>query len=244
MGDQKREHEELVETLNNQENLTAYRVGADGVRISLLPRVLGALLVWSGNIFYGERPSYLKFRAVEVIARVPYHSWASAIHTLLTLFYTDEKRALKLCENNNFARLSQENETMHVIVISKLAREEGMRGNFILHTLIPLLFAFFYYWTGYLMYLIKPRWSLQLNYLFEDHAFRQYDRFLKENEESLKNKIVASDFLLWYGRDPKSQYEFFRSVRNDELIHRNKSIHAAKSGRFHKGAQVDDTLSL
>jgi len=226
MGDQKREHEELVVVLNDQENRAAYKAGCNGVKVSVLPKILGGLLVWSGNALYGEKPSYLKFRAVEVIARVPYHSWAAVAHTLLTLFYRDEKRALKLCEDNNFARLSQENETMHVIVISKLARENGPKASPIIHTFIPMLFAFFYYWTSYLMYLVKPVWSLQLNYLFEDHAYNQYDRFLKENEEQLKNTIVVSDFLLWYGRDPKNQYEFFESVRNDELIHRNKSIRA------------------
>jgi len=227
MGEEKNDHEELVETLRDPKNLEAYKNSCGTVRIALIPRILGTLLVFSGNLFYGKKPSYLKFRAVEVIARVPYHSWSAVAHTLLTLFYTDEKKALELCQDSNFARISQDNETMHVIVVSKLVQDEGQKGNFIIHTLIPILFAFFYYWMSYLMYLIKPKWSLQLNYLFEDHAFHQYDRFLKENEEELKNKIVASDFLLWYGRDPQSQYDFFEAVRNDELIHRNKSIKAS-----------------
>lgn len=231
MGDEKQEHEELVQALCDSENITQYKNSCQEVHISLLPRILGTLLVWSGNLFYGAKPSYLKFRAVEVIARVPYHSWAAVAHTLLTMFYWDERRALALCGDNNFARLSQENETMHVVVISKLARDEGYKANFILHTLIPILFAFFYYWTSYLMYLVKPSWSLQLNYLFEDHAFHQYDEFIQENEETLRDKIVASDFLLWYGRDPKSQYQFFMEVRNDELIHRNKSIRASEEIR-------------
>lgn len=227
MGEEKQEHEQLVQALRDPQSLDDYLHSCHDVKIALIPRILGSFLVASGNFFYGKKPSYLKFRAVEVIARVPYHSWAAVAHTLLTVFYSDEKRALELCEDSNFARLSQENETMHVIVISKLTEDEGQKGNFIIHTLIPLLFAFFYYWMSYIMYLIKPSWSLQLNYLFEDHAYHQYDQFLKENEEELKDKIVASDFLLWYGRDPKSQYDFFECVRNDELIHRNKSIRAS-----------------
>ncbi len=224
MDSEKNEHEELVRQLNDPAVLESYKKSCGDVHLAILPKLLGSFLVWAGNTFYGEKPSYLKFRAVEVIARVPYHSWAAVAHTLLTLFYRDEKRALKLCEDNNFARLSQENETMHVIVISKLADEE-QKGNFLVHTVIPMLFAFFYYWMSYVLYLVNPRWSLQLNFLFEDHAFEQYDRFIRDNEEALKNKIVASDFLLWYGRDPLSQYEFFQAVRNDEIIHRNKSIH-------------------
>jgi len=232
MDTEKAEHEILVHALNNPESLEEYKQSCGEQKFSLLPRLFGGFLIWAGNTLYGKKPSYLKFRAVEVIARVPYHSWAAVAHTLLTLFYRDEKRALKLCEDNNFARLSQENETMHVIVISKLA-EEDQKGNVISHTIIPMLFAFFYYWVSYLMYLIKPKWSLQLNYLFENHAYEQYDQFLRENESLLKNRIVASDFLLWYGRDPKSQYEFFQSVRNDELIHRNKSVRAIEQLMVH-----------
>lgn len=224
MDEEKKSHEELVEALNNDEARAHYKGSCDNQRVSLLPKLLGGLLIWAGNTLYGKKPSYLKFRAVEIIARVPYHSWAAVAHTLLTLFYWDEKRALTLCEDNNFARLSQENETMHVIVISKLAREEGARGNVFVHSIVPMLFAFFYYWSSYLLYLVNQKWSLQLNYLFEDHAYHQYDQFLKEQGDVLKTKLVNSDFLLWYGRDPLSQYEFFQSVRNDELIHRNKSI--------------------
>lgn len=232
MDSEKAEHEELVEALNDPQALEDYKKNADNVHVSWLPKILGTFLVWSGNTLYGHKPSYLKFRAVEVIARVPYHSWAAVAHTLLTLFYRNEQKALELCEDSAFANLSQDNETMHVIVISKISAQEA-KGNFIVHTLIPMLFAFFYYWTSYLLYLINPKWSLELNYLFEDHAFHQYSEFLEQNEEMLKNKIVASDFLLWYGRDPLSQYEFFQSVRNDELIHRNKSI---------RNALVDATL--
>ena len=227
--DEKVEHEKLVAMLNDQQFRDEYEMSCTKPRLGFVPRLFGGLLIGTANLLYGTRPSYLKFRAIEIIARVPYHSWAAVAHTLLTLFYWDERRALKLCVDNDFARLSQENETMHVIVISKISREE-QRGNFVVHTLFPISFAFVYYWASYLMYLVRPRWSLELNYLFEDHAYRQYSEFLRDNEVALKNKIVASEFLLWYGRDPLSQYDFFQSVRNDELIHRNKSLHAANAG--------------
>lgn len=225
------EFETLIETLNDDAALAAYKAPYDNYRPSLLPRILGGFLVWCGNIVYGK-PSYLKFRAVEVIARVPYHSWASAVFTLLTMFYADEKRALKLSAISRFARFASDNETMHVVVISALARKE-QRSGVIRHTLIPMIFAFFYFWLSYLLYLVNPRWSLETNYLFEQHAFDQYSLFLKENEVALKAKPIESDFLAWYGRHPRSQYEFFRSVRNDEIVHRNQSIHEIDAHRKH-----------
>ena len=223
MNDEHGAHELLIESLNDEATLKSYKEPLDTYRPSLLPRLLGGMLIWCGNIVYGRSPSYLKFRAVEVIARVPYHSWASAAFTLLTLFYSDEKRALKLSTIARFAHFASDNETMHVVVISALAHKEHHAG-IIRHTLIPLFFAFFYFWMSYILYLLNPRWSLETNYLFEQHAFDQYSLFLTQNEAALKSKSIESEFLAWYGRHPRSQYEFFRSVRNDELVHRNRSV--------------------
>jgi hypothetical protein len=195
----------------------------DNYPCSLFPRILGGILIRCGNTVYGHKPSYLKFRAVEVIARVPYHSWESAIYTLLTLFYTNEARALKYARVSKFARHAQDNETMHVVVISQLAKNEEHAG-FLRHYLIPMLFAFMYFWASYWLYLLNARWSYELNYLFEQHAYDQYSEFVTENADVLKAKPVKSEFLTWYGWTAANQYEFFCSVRDDELMHRNASI--------------------
>ncbi len=218
-----KELEKLSKELNDPEVHEAYKKLYDNYPVATLPLWLGKLLVWSGDTIYGNEPSYLKFRAVEVIARVPYQSWSSATYTLLTLFYRNEKKALELSYVTSFARLAHDNETMHVVVISKLASAEEKAG-FIRHTVIPMVFALFYFWMSYFLYIIKPRYSYELNYLFESHAFAQYSRFLEKHGEKLKKKAVDSDFLTWYGRHPKNQYDFFLSIRNDELIHRNTSI--------------------
>ncbi len=217
------ELEVLNKALNDPEVLKSYKEPFDSYKPSLIPRMLGGFLVWCGNEVYGDEPSYLKFRAVEVIARVPYYSWTSAAYTLMTFFYTNEEKAMELSRNTKYARLAEDNETMHVIVVSQLARHEQKAG-FIRHTFIPMIFAFFYFWSSYFLYLIKPRYSYELNYLFESHAFEQYDLFLETKGEELRKKAMVNDFLDWYGRYPRSQYEFFLSVRNDEIIHRNTSI--------------------
>jgi ubiquinol oxidase len=216
--------EALAAALCDDEALRAYKEPYDNYHISFVPRMLGKFLVASGNLVYGHAPTYLKFRAIEVIARVPYHSWESAMFTLLTFFYTKEEKAMDLSNLSRFARLAKDNETMHVVVISHLAKEVGKSG-FIRHTFIPLLFAFFYFWWSYILYFINPRYSFELNYIFEQHAFDSYSEFLKAHEEKLKDRRVSSEFLEWYGRYPRNQYEFFCMVRNDEIIHRNSSVH-------------------
>lgn len=223
-----------LETLNielrkNPEALQKYVQKYDAYRPSALPRFFGNLLVLCGNIVYGKTPSYLKFRAVEVIARVPYHSWESAAYTLLTLFFTDEKRAMKLSEMSWFSRTAKENETMHVVVISHFARAEKVVSP-IRGTMIPLMFAFVYFWGVYILYLVNPRHALELNYMFESHAFKQYSEFVETNKDALIAKSASSEYLSWYGRDVANQYEFFNSVRIDEIIHRNRSIELIEVG--------------
>lgn len=216
--------EALNQALNDPQALADYKRPYDDYKPAALPKFLGTWLVVLGNTFYGHEPSYLKFRAVEVIARVPYHSWASAAYTMLTATYTDEKKAMRLSNVAKYSRVAQDNETMHVVVVSQLAKKEGLHAGYFLHTLMPMLFAFFYFWWSYALYLVNPKWSYELNYLFENHAFEQYSRFLETHGEALRGKTVESEFLTWYGRNPRNQYEFFQSIRNDEIIHRNTSL--------------------
>lgn len=231
------ELEELNTRLNEDGFRKTYEKDGNGYHVSFLPRVLGNALIGAGNIVYGKHPSYAKFRAIEVIARVPYHSWTSAVYTLLTLFYMNETRAVELSRTARYAELAQENETMHVVVITKFATEVESSGT-IRHTVIPIVFAFFYFWAAYWMYLVNPIWSYELNYLFEDHAYDQYGEFLRMNEAELKQRPAQSAFLLWYGRSAENQYNFFRSIKNDELIHRNMSLDAIRARKKKRAASV------
>lgn len=223
MNESHHDHEALNKELMDPQLRAAYAAPYDHYKVGIVPRVLGWLLVGSGNFVYGRKPTYGKFKAIEVIARIPYQSWEVAAYTLLTAFYGNEERAIELAKNGAFSRMAQDNETMHVVVITQLCKRLKCTG-FFRHTLIPLLFAFFYFWTIYLLYMLSRRAALELNYVFENHAYHQYSEFLKLNEERLKSAPLLSDFLDFYGRNVISEYEFFETIRNDELIHRNRSI--------------------
>lgn len=222
----KTQHEVLLTTLENPQLLEEYKRSYDHYQVALIPKIFGTLLVMCGTLIYGRAPSYGKFKAVEVIARIPYQSWEVASYMLLTMFYSDEKKAIELSKTSQFGRSSQDNETMHVVVLSQLAQKHGENG-IIRYTLIPLLFSFLYATASFILYLFSPKSALQLNYLFEDHAFSQYSIFIEKHAEELKNRPVMIDFLEFYGRHAKSEYELFVSIRNDELIHRNMSAHRA-----------------
>ncbi|TXH00169.1 MAG: hypothetical protein E6P95_04140 [Candidatus Moraniibacteriota bacterium] len=222
----KAQHETLLTSLEESSMLDEYKRSYDDYPVGIIPKILGTILVHCGNLVYGREPSYGKFKSIEVIARIPYQSWEVASYMLLTMFYADEKKAIELAKTSEFSRMSQDNETMHVVVLSQLAKKYGENG-FILHTLLPLLFSFGYATASFLLYLVSPKSALQLNYLFEDHAFSQYARFVEHHAGELKERPVLSDFLAFYGRQAKSEYELFVSIRNDEIIHRNTSAHRA-----------------
>ncbi len=216
-------HEALVKELNDPVLRAEYARAYDNYRPGFLARVLGCLLVGSGTLVYGKKPSYEKFKAIEVIARIPYQSWEVASYTLLTGLYSNEERAIELTKTSTFSREAQDNETMHVVVISQIVKRLKCEG-FFRHVFIPLVFALFYFWTIYLLYMFSRRSALELNYLFENHAYNQYQQFLVENGERLRDTPVYSEFLVFYGRTARCEYELFESIRNDELIHRNRSI--------------------
>ncbi len=229
MNDEFTISEELARSLNDSALRAEYAAPFDHYRPLLISRLLGSLLVHSGTFIYGRTPSYAKFKAIEVIARIPYQSWEIAAYTILTALYSNEHRAIELTKLNAFSRMAQDNETMHVVVLSQIVQRLRCQS-FIRHTFIPFLFSFFYFWTVYILFLVSRRAALDLNYLFESHAYEQYSQFLENEGEHLKQTPVTSDFLAFYGRNVRNEYELFELIRNDELIHRNHSAHASQLG--------------
>lgn len=232
MNEDFKEHEDLVRELCDPTLRSEYAKPYDKRTLGLVPRVLGAILIGFGNLVYGYRPSYGKFKAIEIIARIPYQSWEVAAYTLVSAFHGNESHAMRLSRTAAFSRFAQDNETMHVVVISHIAKQHGGIG-FFRHTFVPLLFALVYFWAIYLLYMVSYRAALELNYLFETHAYAQYQEFLLANESKLKETPIVSEFLAFYGRNVRSEYEFFESVRNDELIHRNRSIREIEAQEAH-----------
>lgn len=232
---QKEDHEALVERLKDPEALSAYEDACAQYKVGWVAWILGSFLVGAGNLVYGKKPSYEKFKAVEVIARIPYQSWEAVAYTYLTACYSDEVRAIKLSQVLPFARHAQDNETMHVVVISQLVKKYH-KNKFIRHTLIPLVFSFFYYWAVWLLSLFDRRIAFELNYLFESHAYEQYTAFVEAEGERMKTASLESPFLKFYGRDATNEFEFFSTVRLDEIIHRNASIEMVRAVLHHHAA--------
>lgn len=217
-----KEHEDLLKALQNKDQLKSYKEKYDNLKCGILPRFFAKILFGTIDVLYGRTPSLQKFKVLEVVARVPYQTWEFVSYLATTNFYNNEKRAVEYACIADFGKFAQDNETMHVVVISHICKKEKV-GNWFGHTLIPILMAYVYMIISTLLYLLDRKHSYELNYMFEDHAYNQYEYFLEKNKESLKTKTIQSEFLNYYGRVCENQYDFFESVKNDEIIHRNES---------------------
>lgn len=216
----KEDFEKRVRALQVNKNRKAAEAEADLSSIGIVPRIVAKMLFFVFGVLYGHKPSALKFKAIEVLARVPYQSWETLVFVVLTVFFSNEQLAIRLGKIGRFAAIAQENETMHVVVISHLARPDSdlIRG-----VLIPAISAFFYYWFCLIFGALSKTWALGLNVLFEDHAYHQYQAYIDAHSVELSDRHCSCDYLAFYGREPKDLKEFFELVRNDELIHRNVS---------------------
>lgn len=215
-------HEELCRALLETEVFEKYRANEESLSVGLIAKILGLFLVTMGNLVYGNKPSYAKFKALEIVARIPYQSWEVATYILLSFFYADEEKAIKLSKVSFYSRVAQDNETMHVVLMALLAKKYN-QGNFLVHSFLPVVFSFFYFWGIFILYTFHRKSAFELNYLFESHAFEQYQYFIDQEGERLQRASLQSTFLSFYGRSVKNEYELFISIRNDELIHRNQS---------------------
>ena len=194
-------------------------------RISPPVLLMGRALFVFMDIMYGKRPSLGKLRVLEVVARIPYQSWEVIHYFLTTHLYTNERRAIDLFNDSKFARSAQDNETMHVVVITQMCKSEKTGTGIVRFYITPLLIAYLYAVFCLLFYFFTPRKAYELNYIFEDHAREQYAIFL-ENNGQFKEKLLQSKFMEVYGRANANYHDFFAGVRDDEINHRDRSLEA------------------
>jgi len=216
-------HEELLKTFKNYKELENYKKKYDYYQTGIFPKIIAKTLFGTVDLIYGKNPTIQKFKVIEVVARVPYQTWEFVNYLWTTNFYTNENKAIKYAKRSDFGKFAQDNETMHVVVISQICKSEKL-GNFLGHTLLPIILAYIYFLISTILYMFSSKSSYELNYLFENHAYNQYDLLIKKDKNKLEKKKIHSKFLKFYGRECKNQLEFFESVKNDEIIHRNTSI--------------------
>ena len=192
--------------------------------------LLARALFLGMDVFYGRKRTLSKFKVLEVVARVPYQSWEHVAYIAMTHTHAEPHLARRIFEFVSESRHQQDNEQWHLLILVEMTAQQGLKEGLLRYRLIPQLLAFFYYHVTWLLYVIKPGLSYELNAHFEDHAEHEYMEFVRDNPH-LETTPFASDFEKDYGAFA-SQADLFRQIGLDERQHKLESIERMGRPRF------------
>ncbi|MCK5073743.1 MAG: hypothetical protein KAQ98_09985 [Bacteriovoracaceae bacterium] len=180
------------------------------------------LLFFMMDVFYGKKRTLVKFRILELLARIPYQAWEQGAYCDITRKYENTGRAYKIHQFLKKTREQQDNELWHLLILEELIQNMNIKENYIYHGIFPQLAAFMYYIASWLIYKINPRISFTFNAWFEDHAEHEYMLFTKENPQ-FDQMEFDSTFKSVYG-DYKTYGDVFRRIGVDERKHKKESL--------------------
>jgi len=181
------------------------------------------------DLVYGRRRTILKFRVLELIARVPYQAWEQAAYIAITHMSDRRAFARRIFHRVEESRAQQDNEQWHLFILEELL-EPNERKRFWRYSLIPQAVAFAYYQLSWLLYVMKPAWSYRLNADFEDHAEHEYMELVAEHPE-WDDTPVTGAVANEYG-DFESLADVFRQIGYDERVHKEESLAHMRQPRF------------
>jgi ubiquinol oxidase len=213
------DHEELA--LAQQETLNTPR------RPYGMPaRVLFALL----DVLYRRKRTLSKFKVLELVARVPYQSWEQVAYIAITHVALRPGLARRIHDRVAQARVQQDNEQWHLLILEELVASTGKKESRLLYYWIPQAIAFAYYQVSWLLYVLHPAWSYQLNADFEDHAEHEYMTLVTEHPEWEKEPFTSA-FEADYGSF-ESLADLFRQIGHDERVHKQESLAQMRQPHF------------
>jgi len=199
---------------------------APRLRYGLLARLLFVTL----DVFYGRPRTLPKFKVLEVIARVPYQAWEHVAYIAMTHKYGEPNFARRIFDFVSEARHQQDNEQWHLLILEEMVAKKNIKEGFLRYRLLPQIIAFFYYHVSWLLYVIQPRKSYELNAHFEDHAEHEYMEFVRENP-ALETTIFRSTFEKDYGVF-NNEADLLRQIGLDERQHKDESLARMQEARF------------
>jgi ubiquinol oxidase len=216
--------------LDHAELLTAQRetLATPRMRYGLLAK----MMFWPVDLLYGRKGSFTKFAMLEIIARVPYQAWERVGYLALHRHHHRSALAKRVFHRIVEARADQDNEQWHLLIMQDLIQRTGIRQNWLPHTAMPWLIAFFYYHVSWVLFLVKPEWSYKLNAEFEDHAEHEYMTFVAAHPE-LEFQPDPGTYAIEYGRY-SSVADLLRQIGHDERVHKLDSLANVPAPRFHQ----------
>lgn len=186
------------------------------------------------DLIYGRAGSLPKFRVLEVVARVPYIAWEQVAYVAITHTHSSPSFAHDIHNEVRSYREQQDNELFHLLILEEILQrqehEDGKQLSFWRYRAFPQVLAWTYYHLSWLLYVIRPRLSYELNAQFEDHAEHEYMQFVADNPQ-LESTLWDSEFAEEYGHFD-SVADLLRQIALDERHHKQESLDRIAAARF------------
>jgi len=186
------------------------------------------LLFWTADKIFPQGRSFEFFAFVELVARVPYMAWEHVGHIAQTQNQRDHRFTRKIQDRVTLARDEQDNEFWHLLIMQEFLEKAGYRRRWFFDRAVPQILSVVYYQLSWILYVVNPRWSYELNRDFEDHAMRQYLRFVEEHPE-----FDDTEWESAYRRDygfHATVGDMLRQIAVDEEQHKEHSVEFIRRG--------------
>jgi ubiquinol oxidase len=210
-------HDELVAHQQRYLAMPTYRYGAPA-----------RLLFWTADKVFPQGRSFEFFAFVELVARVPYMAWEHVGHIAQTQNHEDHEFDRKIQDRILLARDEQDNEFWHLLIMEEFLERNGYERRWFFDRVFPQVLSIIYYQLSWMLFVVRPKWSYRLNSDFEDHAMRQYARFVAEHPE-FDDEPWQSRYRDDYGYHV-TVADMLRQVARDEELHKEHSDAYIRSG--------------
>jgi ubiquinol oxidase len=194
------------------------------------------------DVLYGRRSSIEKFLVLEHLAQVPYRSWERVAQRRIARSGGRSVLARRIQHRVAEARAQHDNEQWHMLVTEHLVAREGRRLSRWRHRLLPRLLAMPWQLTTWVIHLVRPRWSYQLNAAFEAHAEHSYMDFVATHPET--EEVTFDGVLAARWTTPVTVADVLRQIGHDERVHKLDSERAAHGQQPEAADGRDDTDDL
>lgn len=213
----------MTENLRQEQDRT---LASDRMRAGIPARVLFATM----DRLYGREASLPKFRVLEVVARVPYFAWEHVGYVAITHTHQRPRLARDIHDEVKTVRAQQDNEFFHLLILEELLQRRDTPLSGFRDRVLPQVIAAVYYYVSWLLYVVRPRWSHELNAQFEDHAEHEYMRYVADHPE-LDEEPWVSEFRDDYGHH-STVGDLLRQIALDERHHKDASLARLDTARF------------
>jgi ubiquinol oxidase len=167
---------------------------------------------------YANKDQFRRFYVLEVLARIPFFSYACMLHLYQTLGLPIETGMDRLRAHLHEA----DNEAVHLAIMMDMGA-----GSMWLDQFLARHLSLVYFFVSAGLFLLNPAVAYNLSELIEYHAYDTYDEYIRKNEHALRTEsavpLIAREYYSSAQERPartiETMLDVLVAVRDDERDH-------------------------